>query len=50
MKNYTEPKLEIVTLESEDVIKTSAFAMLFRGSNIEQGGHASLSDFSTQGF
>ena len=49
MKNYTEPKLEIVTLDSTDVITASGIAMLFRNSNIENGGHASLSDFSTSG-
>ena len=49
MKNYTEPKLEIVTLDSTDVITAPGIAMLFRNSNIENGGHASLSDFSTSG-
>ena len=49
MKNYTEPKLEIVTLDSTDVITASGIMMLFRNSNIEDGGRASLSDFSTDG-
>ena len=49
MKNYTEPKLEIVTLDSTDVITASGIMLLFRNSNIENGGHASLSDFSTSG-
>ncbi len=47
MRNYTEPKLEIVTLKVSDVITTSlSFADLFRVSNIEDGGHASLSDYT----
>ena len=45
MKNYTEPKLEIVTLKAEDVITTSAFMSLFRTSGIEDGGRASLNEF-----
>ena len=50
MKNYTEPKLEIVTLDSTDVITASSgFLALFRNSNIEDGGRASLSDFETTG-
>lgn len=49
MKNYTEPKLEIVTLDSTDVITGSGISALFRTSNIEDGGHASLSDFTTSG-
>lgn len=49
MKNYTEPKLEIVTLDSTDVITASGIMYLFRNSNIEDGGRASLSDFSTSG-
>jgi len=48
MKNYTEPKLEIVTLKANDVITTSggSFASLFKTSNIEDGGRASLNQFS----
>ena len=49
MKNYTEPKLEIVTLDSTDVITASGFLALFRDSNIEDGGRASLSDFEATG-
>lgn len=47
MKNYTEPKLEIVTIKASDVITTSgiSFASLFRTSGIEDGGHASLNSF-----
>ena len=47
MKNYTEPKLEIVTVKASDVITTSgiSFASLFRTSGIEDGGHASLNTF-----
>ncbi len=51
MKNYTEPKLEIVTIQASDVITTSAvasFASLFRTSGIEDGGHASLNTFEIQ--
>ena len=49
MKNYTEPKLEIVTLDSTDVITASGgIISLFRISNIEDGGHASLSDFELE--
>ncbi|MBQ9986202.1 MAG: hypothetical protein IJP38_07845 [Oscillospiraceae bacterium] len=48
MKNYTEPKLEIVTLKAEDVITTSnGFMSLFRTSGIEDGGRASLNEFKT---
>ncbi len=47
MKNYTEPKLEIVTMKVSDVITTSGgFASLFKTSNIEDGGRASLNQFS----
>ena len=51
MKNYTEPKLEIVTLDSTDVITASGTGILalFRNSNIEDGGRASLSDFEANG-
>ncbi len=50
MKNYTEPKLEIVTLKVADVITTSlSFADLFKVSNIEDGGRASLSDYAMTG-
>ena len=46
MKNYTEPKLEVVTMKAEDVITTSvSFASLFRTSGIEDGGHASLNAY-----
>ncbi len=47
MKNYTEPKLEIVTIEATDVITTS-LKSLFRGIGglgIENGGHSDLSDY-----
>lgn len=49
MKNYTEPKLEIVTIQASDVITASGdgFASLFRTSGIEDGGHASLNSFET---
>lgn len=51
MKNYTEPKLEIVTMKVSDVITTSGgFASLFKTSNIEDGGRASLNQFSTDNF
>lgn len=46
MKNYTEPKLEIVTIKANDVITTSTFMSLFKTSGIEDGGRASLNDFS----
>lgn len=46
MKNYTEPKLEIVTMKANDVITASnGFASLFKTSNIEDGGRASLNQF-----
>ena len=46
MKNYTEPKLEIVTMNVSDVITTSSsFASLFKVSNIEDGARASLNQF-----
>ena len=45
MKNYTEPKLEIVTMKVSDVITTSGFSSLFKTSNIEDGGRASLNQF-----
>ena len=45
MKNYTEPKLEIVTMKVSDVITASGFASLFKTSNIEDGGRASLNQF-----
>ncbi len=49
MRNYTEPKLEIVTLEVSDVITASAinFGNMFEetiGSN-ENGGHASMAQY-----
>lgn len=38
MKTYTEPKLEIVTLNASDVITTSGFMSLMRlDSGIENG-------------
>ena len=46
MKNYTEPKLEIVTMKVSDVITASGFASLFKTSNIEDGGRASLNQFA----
>ncbi|MBQ2841232.1 MAG: hypothetical protein IJE70_07795 [Oscillospiraceae bacterium] len=50
MRNYTEPKLEVVTLKTADVITTSAlFSDLFRKTGIEDGGRASLSQFSANG-
>ena len=50
MKNYTEPKLEIVTIKANDVITTSGltFFSLFKTSGIEDGGRASLNDFATE--
>ena len=50
MKNYTEPKLEIVTIKANDVITTSVgsfdgFFSLFKTSGIEDGGRASLNDY-----
>ena len=51
MKNYTEPKLEIVTMKVSDVITTSgeaAFSTLFRTSNIEDGGRANLNQFEAR--
>ena len=46
MRNYTEPKLEVVTLKTADVITTSGlFSDLFRKTGIEDGGRASLSQF-----
>ena len=51
MKNYTEPKLEIVAVKAEDVITTSVAALdffqLFRNSGIEDGGRASLNDYTS---
>ena len=50
MKLYTEPKLEIVTIKANDVITTSgtlAFLSLFRSTSYDDGGRASLNDFST---
>jgi len=50
MKNYTEPKLEIVAVKAEDVIRTSVvldFFKLFRNSGIEDGGRASLNDYTS---
>ena len=46
MKNYTEPKLEIVTMKVSDVITAYGFASLFKTSNIEDGGRASLNQFA----
>ena len=48
MKNYTEPKLEIVTIKANDVITTSGglqFFDLFKTSGIEDGGRASLNNY-----
>ena len=46
MKNYTEPKLEIVTIKANDVITASgSFTLLFKTSGIEDGGRASLNSF-----
>ena len=51
MKNYTEPKLEIVTIKANDVITTSggsvSFFNLFKTSGIEDGGRASLNSYVT---
>ena len=47
MRNYTEPKLEIVTLEVSDVITTSGVMGYIDntvGAN-EDGGHASISAY-----
>lgn len=48
MKNYTEPKLEIVTIKANDVITTSGegFHSLFKTSGIEDGGRASLNNYT----
>lgn len=50
MKNYTEPKLEIVTIKANDVITTSgtvaSFFSLFKTSGIEDGGRASLNSYT----
>ncbi|MBQ6901413.1 MAG: hypothetical protein IJN71_00200 [Oscillospiraceae bacterium] len=50
MRNYTEPKLEVVTLKT-DIITSSGhmFSDLFRETGIEDGGRASLSQFSANG-
>ena len=48
MKNYTEPKLEIVTIKANDVITTSGvvtFFNLFKTTGIEDGGRASLNNY-----
>lgn len=52
MKNYTEPKLEIVTIKANDVITTSGggglhFFDLFKTTGIEDGGRASLNSYAT---
>lgn len=50
MKNYTEPKLEIVTIKANDVITTSGgltFFSLFKTTGIEDGGRASLNSYAT---
>lgn len=49
MKNYTEPKLEIVTIKANDVITTSGFTALFKTSGIEDGGRASLNNYAIGG-
>ncbi len=51
MKNYTEPKLEIVTIKANDVITTSvtgsvSFFNLFKTTGIEDGGRASLNSYN----
>ncbi len=46
MKNYTEPKLEIVTVEADVITTSVSFFSLFRTSGIEDGGRASLNDFT----
>ncbi len=50
MRFYAEPKLEIVTIKANDVITASGdfsgFFSLFRTSNIEDGGRASLNSFA----
>ena len=49
MKNYTEPKLEIVTIKANDVITTSGvvtFFNLFKTTGIEDGGRASLNSYT----
>ena len=49
MKNYTEPKLEIVTIKANDVITTSGvvtFFNLFKTTGIEDGGRASLNSYA----
>ncbi len=53
MKNYTEPKLEIVTIKANDVITTSGlgvtnFFSLFKTTGIEDGGRASLNNYLMQ--
>ncbi|MBQ4544593.1 MAG: hypothetical protein II996_03380 [Oscillospiraceae bacterium] len=50
MRNYTEPKLEVVTLKT-DIITASGgmFSDLFRKIGIEDGGRASLSQFQSNG-
>ncbi|MBR5543035.1 MAG: hypothetical protein IKU65_02935 [Oscillospiraceae bacterium] len=51
MRNYTEPKLEIVTLEVSDVVTSSAIgfsARFFSGSSVEDAGrYSSLNGFET---
>ena len=50
MKNYTEPKLEIVTIKANDVITASGdtnFFSLFKTTGIEDGGRASLNNYTT---
>ncbi|MBQ8003835.1 MAG: hypothetical protein IJ299_01955 [Oscillospiraceae bacterium] len=50
MKHYTEPKLEIVTIKASDVITASStvasFFDLFKTTGIEDGGRASLNNFT----
>ena len=49
MKNYTEPKLEIVTIKANDVITasgTTSFFNLFKTTGIEDGGRASLNNYT----
>ena len=47
MRNYAEPKLEIVTLEVSDVITSSGINALYQNiaGNTEVAGHASLASY-----
>ncbi len=50
MKNYTEPKLEIVAIDVADVITTSLRSLFsgVRNNGIEYGGHSDLKDYSIE--